>query len=120
MADVLLWLEALAGLKALFDLTEGAGDYFSRYTAHKREQATVREARRAAQTLSTYSDDEVWAIIRRIEGCRDRFIEQGSGRERSRCICSVLNEIAEGNGGIVPIIDHWREMYDQLGCESMR
>jgi hypothetical protein len=78
------------------------------------------EARRAAETLSTYSDDEVREIIRRIEGCRDRFIKQGGGKERARCICSVLKEIADGNGGIVPIIDHWREMYDQLGCETIK
>ena len=32
------------------------------------------------------------------------------------CICSVLNEAKVENGGQLPIIDDWPNMYDQLRC----
>jgi hypothetical protein len=120
MASPLLWLEALAGLKALYDLSQGAVDYWKSYTRHRRERATVLESRRISEAFSTYSDDEVRELIRKIEGCRDRFIKQGSGRDRARCICSIFNEIADGNGGILPAIDDWQRMYDQLRCGEAR
>jgi hypothetical protein len=118
MANAFLWLEALAGLKALYDLASGVPDYVSSYLRHKEDQATIAESRRASETFSTYSDDELGAIIRRIEGCRDRFIEQGSGLDRSRCLCSIFKEIRDGNGGRLPRIDAWERMYEQLKCNS--
>ena len=117
MADPFLWLEALAGLKALYDLTEGAVDYAANFQRHRQERATIAEARRASEEYSTYSDDEVRSILDRIEGCRKRFIEQGGGADRRRCLCSILKEIAEGNGGQLPHIDDWRNMFNKLSCK---
>jgi hypothetical protein len=116
MAEPLLWLEALAGLKALFDLLEGAPDYYERLRAHMRESDTISESKRVSETFSTYSDDEVRAILRRIEGCRNRFIAQGGGADRSQCLCSIFNELRAGNGGTLPMIDDWARMYQLLKC----
>jgi hypothetical protein len=118
MANAFLWLEALAGLKALYDLASGVPDYVASYLRHKQDQATISESKRASEIFSTYSDAELEAIISRIQGCRDRFIEQGSGRDRSHCLCSIFKEIMDGNGGRMPRIDAWERMYEQLRCDS--
>jgi hypothetical protein len=116
MANPLLWLEALAGLKALYDLVQGGVDYATAFQRHRQESDTIAESRRASVTFSTYSDREMEELIKKIEGCRDRFITQGSGADRARCLCSIFREISDGNGGSLPEIDDWRRMYDQLNC----
>lgn len=118
MANPLLWPEALAGLKALYDLAQGAVDYASSYQKHREEAATRAEAQRISVAFSTYSDEEIEELIRKIKGCRDRFIAQGSGHDRARCLCSIFNEIKAGNGGFVPNIDDWQRMYSVLQCAS--
>lgn len=119
MAEPFLWLEALAGLKALFDLFKGAPDYYERLRAHMRESDTIRESKRVAETFSTYSDDEVRSVLKRIEGCRSRFIAQGGGSERAQCLCSIFNELRSGNGGMLPVIDDWARMYSHLKCDRI-
>jgi len=119
MASALLWLEALAGLKALYDLAQGGIDYAASFRRHRSENDTVAESGRAAALYSTYSDAEVQELIKKIEGCRDRFIMQGSGADRTRCICSIFQEIAAGNGGKLPKIDDWQRMFDQLKCNVL-
>lgn len=118
MSNFLLWLEAIAGMKALFDLAEGVPDYYQSYRRYREERATIEAARRANETYSTYSDKELEELIKKINGCRDRFTQQGSGRDRARCLCSILNEIKDGNGGSLPDVDAWRKMYDQLQCSG--
>lgn len=118
MANPLLWLEALAGLKALYDLAEGTVDYAASLRRHRREADTIAESQRVSRVFSTYSDAEIEALIRRIEGCRDRFMSQGGGADRARCLCSIFNEIKAGNGGVLPLIDDWARMYKQLKCDS--
>jgi len=118
MSNPLLWLEALAGLKALYDLAEGAPDYVANLRRHMEESATINEARRVAETFSTYSDDEIRAILKRIEGCRARFIAQGGGEDRTSCLCSIFKEIKDGNGGFLPLIDDWARMYKRLNCQK--
>lgn len=120
MASPFAWLEALAGLKALFDVAEGARDYWERYRAHLDEGDTIRESRRVADAFSTYSDAEVRVLVKKIEGCRDRFVNEGSGKDRASCICGILNEIRDGNGGKLPLIDDWERIYSQLQCEKRR
>ena len=113
MASPLLWLEALAGLKALYDLVQGGIDYAANVQRHRQEADTIAESRRASVTFSTYSDRELEVLIGKIEGCRDRFIAQGRGADRARCLCSIFKEIRDGNGGLLPEIDDWRRMYNQ-------
>jgi hypothetical protein len=119
MANALLWLEALAGLKALYDLIQGAPDYWASYQRHRAERETIAEAQRVSEVYSTFSDAEVNELIRRMNGCRDRFISQGGGADRARCFCSILIEAMEGNGGRLPVIDDWQRMWDQLQCGTM-
>jgi hypothetical protein len=114
MANPLLWLEALAGLKALYDLAQGGVDYAASLRKHRQEKDTIAESQRASATFSTYADREIEELIKKIEGCRDRFITQGSGADRARCFCSIFKEIEAGNGGSLPVIDDWQRMYDQL------
>ena len=116
MATALNWIEALAGFKALYDLVKSGADYTKSLMTHRQEPDTIREAQRVSAAFSTYSDREVEEIIKKIEGCRDRFISQGGGKDRARCLCSIFNEIKDGNGGTLPDIDAWRDMYAQLNC----
>jgi hypothetical protein len=118
MTNPLLWLEALAGLKALYDVIEWGVDYAAALRKHKEESETIAESQRVAVAFSTYSDAEVEAIIRKINGCRDRFIQQGGGTDRARCLCSIFQEIKNGNGGDLPRIDDWQRMFDQLKCRT--
>jgi hypothetical protein len=120
MASPLTWVEALAGFKALYDLIEFGRDYATSLLQHRQEPDTIAESRRVSQAFSTYSDEEVKELVRKIEGCRDRFIKQGSGKDRARCLCSIFNEIRDGNGGKLPRIDDWQRMYDKLGCGGIR
>ena len=117
MASPLLWLEALAGLKALYDVLEFGVDYTVAFAKHRAEADTISEANRAASLLSTYSDAEVEELLRKIEGCRSRFIEQGGGADRARCLCSIFREIRDGNGGDLPNVDDWQRMFNQLKCK---
>jgi hypothetical protein len=117
MASPLLWLEALAGLKALYDLAESGVDYGTSLIRHRTEADTIAEAGRVSRAYSTYWDEEVEELIKKIEGCRKRFIAQGSGADRARCFCSIFKEIQDGNGGRLPHIDDWQRMYNQLCLE---
>jgi hypothetical protein len=116
MAELFLWLEALAGLHALYDLVEAGVGYGLGYERYRNQRSVIAEAERARAVLSTYSDREVGELIKRIEGCRDRFIEQGAGKDRARCLCNILEQIKDGNGGDFPVLE-WDRMYNQLHCE---
>ena len=72
---------------------------------------TIETHARALST--TYDDDELTALYDRIQTCRDRFISEGDGTKRVRCMCSVLNDAIIGNGGISPI-DDWQNMHAEL------
>src|SRR5579884_2604052 len=116
MANPLLWVEALAGLKALYDVIQTGVEYAAALRRHLAEPDTIAESQRVAEVFSTYSDEEVEQLVLKINGCRDRFMSQGSGSDRSRCFCSILNENKDGNGGELPHIDDWERMFDQLKC----
>jgi hypothetical protein len=118
MANPLLWLEALAGLKALYDLTQGVGEYAERFRFHRGEKSTFEESLRAGKAYSTYSDEELKSIVKRIEGCQGRFIAQGGGVDRAECLCSIFKEIKAGNGGSLPDVDDWKKMYRTLNCRQ--
>jgi hypothetical protein len=116
MATALTWIEALAGFKALYDLIKSGADYAQSVRRHRTEPDTITEANRVSRVFSTYSDREIQELVNKIEGCRDRFISQGSGKDRARCLCSIFQEIMHGNGGQLPTIDAWQQMYDELKC----
>lgn len=114
MASHLAWLEVLSWVKALFDASTLSTDVWAAYRKHHNEPDTIREAQRASVAFSTYSEREVEAMIRRLEDCRDRFIAEGSGKRRNACFCSVLEDFKAGNGGVLPPIDDWKRMYEQM------
>jgi len=116
MASPELWLEVLSLTKALFDAIKLGEDVLDSYRKHRQEADTIQESQRVSVVFSTYSEDEVRAILLRLQGCRDRFIAQGGGADRARCVCNVLNEVKEGNGGHLPLIDDWENIYRQLNC----
>jgi len=73
-----------------------------------------KEIERQAQVLvSTYSDDELAALHGRIKTCRDNFINEGGGKQRKLCMCSVLESAKDGNNGLPPLPE-WEHMYLQL------
>ncbi len=111
-----LWLEILSLTKALFEAIKFGADILESYQKHRQERETIQESRRVSKAYSTYSEEELEAILSRLKQCRDRFIKQGGGSDRARCVCSVLDEAKKGNGGQLPIIDDWENIYRQLGC----
>jgi hypothetical protein len=116
MASPQAWLEVLAWTKALFDFVTSSANLYDAYERHKGESDTQKEALRVSEVFSSFSDEEVNAMEERLKGCRDRFIEQGGGADRARCICSVLNEVSKGNGGVLPDIDDWKHFFATLKC----
>ena len=93
--------------------------FYDTYKKYKSDSDTQQEAKRISITYSTFTQQEIEALLERVEGCRDRFVEQGGGKERAQCICSVLNQAKIGNGGKLPEIDDWQHMYDTLKCEIL-
>jgi hypothetical protein len=117
MASPQAWLDVLSWTKALFDAITLGASVSDAYQKHKREKDTISESRRVSVAFSTYSEDEVNAISKRLQECRDRFIAEGSGQQRARCLCSVLKDFKDGNGGVLPHVDDWANIYSQLHCE---
>jgi hypothetical protein len=119
MASPGTWLEVLAWVKTLFEATKATIDLRETYEHYRHDRETIRESERVSVVFSTFSEEEVRALVERVQGCRDRFILQGGGAERAKCICSVLNEAKAGNGGDLPFIDDWENIYRQLNCASV-
>lgn len=116
MASFHVWLDVLSYIKALFEgITLGA-DGREQIRKHQNEPDTIAEARRLSLEDSTYSDEEVQAILDRLKACQDRFIKEGSGPARTRCLCNVFKDVIEGNGGRLPRMDDWQRIHKQLNC----
>lgn len=118
MASFAVWLEVLSYVKALFDAIRLGADVREQYQKHRSERDTIAEAHRVSQTFSTFSDEEVQAILERLKACRDRFIKEGSGAARKQCLCSVFEDAIQANGGRLPRIDDWKNIYIQLNCQA--
>jgi hypothetical protein len=116
MASFHVWLEVLSYVKALFEAITLGADVREQYQRHRNERDTIAEAERVSQAFSTFSEDEVQAILDRLKACQDRFIKEGSGPARKRCLCNVFKDVIEGNGGRLPRIDDWENMHKQLNC----
>ena len=112
------WLEVLSYTRALFEgITLGA-DVLEQYRKHRNERDTILEAERVSLVFSPYSEAEVQSILNRLKACQDRFISEGSGSARKRCLCNVFKDVMEGSGGRLPRIDDWENIYGQLNCPS--
>jgi len=118
MATAETWIELLAWTKALFEATKATIDLTTTVQKYRDDPETKREAVRVSFAFSTFSEEEVDALAKRMSSCRSRFIEEGSGPQRVGCICSVLNDAKEGNGGTLPLVDDWQNIYAQLSCST--
>ena len=104
----------ISGMVDVINLSVPLGQAVAKRSA---DPGTAIAARALQAALSTYSDEEVKAIERRLKSCRDRFVTEGSGGQRADCLCSVLRDVSDGNGGEIPV-DDWEQAYKQLKCGS--
>lgn len=112
------WASLAAIVSAMSDvLTIGAQTFDFFFRRRLADPALPQKAEVLRDAYSTYSDREVEAIKKRIEACRDRFIKEGTGEGRKTCLCSVLQDVKDGNGGTIPV-DEWQKAYDKLGCAA--
>ena len=112
------WANLAAIISAMVDVIQLGRDAFGEFFIQRQEDPQLqRKADALAAALSTYSDEETAAIIERIERCRRRFVEEGAGEARRRCICSVLRDVRDGNGGAIPDPE-WDRAYRQLRCDA--
>src|SRR5437016_268955 len=116
MASFTVWLEVLSYVKALFEAITLGADVREQYQKHRKEKDTIAEAQRASVVFSSYSEGELQAILERLKACQDRFIKEGSGPARQRCLCQVFKDVIDGNGGSLPRIDDWQKIHQQLNC----
>ncbi len=117
MADIELWLHVVAGIGAIYDIIRLGAEHGPALARRLSSADTRRDADQLAVKFSTYSDEELNELLRRIEQCRRRFMAEGSGSDRARCLCHVLRDIRDGNGGTMPLQD-WDDMYHRLRCEA--
>lgn len=111
------WANLAAIVSAMAEVYRtGKEEFQAFYERFLKDPQIQRDAERLQQAFSTYDDDEIDEIAERINRCRDRFKEEGSGQARRRCLCSVLRDVKDGNGGSLPDVDHWQGIYEQLKC----
>jgi hypothetical protein len=112
------WASIAAIVSAMCDVISVGRETFEQ-AFNRRSNAPDANDRGAilAKAMSTYSDEEVEAIRDRLDGCRQRFISEGSGPNRATCLCSVLQDVKDGNGGSIPF-DDWARTYETLGCST--
>jgi hypothetical protein len=117
MASPHTWLELLSYVKALFEAVTLGADIREQFRKHRKERDTIAEAKRVSHVFSTFSEQEVQAILDRLKACQDRFIKEGDGSARKRCFCHVFKDVIDGNGGALPRIDDWENIFQQLNCQ---
>jgi hypothetical protein len=114
MASVSTWVDILAGIRALYDLVKFGSDYQTGFLKYQQDPEICAEGRRVSRMIYT-SSGEMSALMRDIEACRDRITE-GKVEDRACCLCSIFNNIKNGNEGIL-LIGEWKLMYSEL-CGS--
>lgn len=112
------WGTMAAIISAMVDVIQLGRDSFQAYFEKRKQDPRFAERGAALeQAFSTYAPEEVEAIADRINSCKDRFAKEGSGKNRVRCLCSVLRDVKDGNGGSIPDPE-WQKAYDKLNCAS--
>src|SRR2546425_5637822 len=100
------WASLAAIISAMIDVVQFGGQTFQAFLKKRREDPKLPERARALEAaLSTYSEEEIQAIIDRINACVARFMAEGSGKNRQKCLCSVLRDVKDGNGGTIPDLE---------------
>ncbi len=123
MADLLLWLETIATVKAIWEITKDIPTRFASLDEaiayYKNDPETREDAEQAVKKYrNTYPDDVIKDIGERLRRCDDRFKATNDGNDRVKCICAVLRNTADGNGGDMPDISDWLDIFEQLKCKQ--
>lgn len=107
-----------ATISAMIDVwrigKESFQDYFN---LREKDPSLASKESTLEKAFSTYSQEELRAIKKRIDECKARFIKEGSGEQRRSCICSVLKDVRDGNGGTIPDPE-WEAAFHQLRCSG--
>ncbi|PTR10074.1 hypothetical protein C8R32_102163 [Nitrosospira sp. Nsp5] len=118
MVEPISLATAAAVISAMVDVIQLGKVSFQEYFRRRERDPTIAAKELAlTKAFSTYAQSEVQAILDRIERCRRQFIEEGSGVARRNCLCSVLRDVRDGNGGTIPDPE-WEKNYNQLGCAA--
>ena len=113
--DLPYWSGIAALISGMVDVINLGVPLSEAIALHRRDPRNARLALVLQSAFSTYSDDEVRAIEDRIKSCRERFMAEGSGERRAACLCSVLRDVKDGNGGDLPAAE-WEDIFSQLKC----
>lgn len=118
MIDPITLATTAAVISAMVDVVQLGSESFQTYLKRRQADPSLPDKERALEiAFSTFSAPELRSIHERIESCRQRFIEEGSGKARRGCICSVLRDVREGNGGTIPDSE-WEKSFQKLKCEA--
>lgn len=118
MIDPITLTTTAAVISAMVDVVQLGKESFQTYLKRRQGDPSLPDKERALSiAFSTFSAPEIRSIHERIESCRQRFIEEGSGSARRGCICSVLHDVREGNGGSIPDPE-WEKSFQQLNCAA--
>ena len=110
------WAAIAATISAMADVYRIGKETFQVYFDRRINASDINEKARAVKiAFNTYSDEEMEAIRNRIKNCQNHFITESSGEQRRKCLCSVLSDVKDGNGGSIPD-QEWQESYVQLNC----
>jgi hypothetical protein len=111
------WQTISATISAMAEVIRTKENNFDIFFEQYLHSAEIgRLAASLSQSFSTYSDGELQEIAARLEKCRKAFQEQFSGEDRTKCLCSILRNVKDGNGGLIPVSDWW-SMYELLKCD---
>ena len=118
MVDPAILAALAASISAMVDVIRIGKETYEEYYLKRQDDPALQQKIAALQTgFSTYSPEEIEAIEGRLENCRKRFITEGDGGARKTCLCSVLTDVRDGNGGHIPD-DEWEEAYQTLNCAA--
>jgi hypothetical protein len=112
-------LTALSTVKAVFEAVKSGADVALSIRKYREDKDTIRESSRVSKVFSTFSDEEVASITKRLEECQKRFAAEGDGQKRAECSCNVFADIRKANGGI-PAIDDRRNIFRQVCAKQER
>lgn len=118
VASASSWLRLLATVKAVSSAVMDEADFQHELAHWTSDGETIQESQRVSADFLDYTDEQVRVMASRLQACLDQTVQRASPDQRAECICGILNEVRIGNGGHLPQIDDWQDVYRQLGCEG--
>lgn len=105
-----------AVISAIIDVSNSdAWNNFSEVLRRKRKDTQPTQAE--IDFFSTYRDEEMKELEKRLINCSKRFVAEGNGNARRACLCSVLTDIYDGNNGFPK--EEWSKLAKQL-CGTIK